>query len=78
MDDWTYPYPDVDPQDTQPALVDRDWRVIEARRVRVERAEAACIAPLERTEARDGVGDLHTYTEIALAFAAPSGAALTL
>ena len=52
--------------------------MIEARRVRVERAEAACIAPLERTEARDGVGDLHTYTEIALAFAAPSGAAPTL
>ena len=34
MDDWTYPYPDVKPPDSQPTLLDQDRRAIENRHVR--------------------------------------------
>ena len=40
MDDWTYPYPDVEVPDTQPPLLHEDGRVMEPRRARAQQAEA--------------------------------------
>ena len=34
MDDWTYRYPYVDVPDMQPTLLNQEWLVMEARRVR--------------------------------------------
>ena len=46
MDDWTYPYPDVEVPDTQPPLLFEDGRVMEARLARAQQAEAARVAEL--------------------------------
>ena len=75
MDDWTYPYPDVDPRDTQPTLLDQDRRVMEARRARAQRAEAARVAELEQTQALDAVGS-PAEADVPLPFATPPSAAL--
>lgn len=76
MDDWTYPYPDVDPPESQPTLLDQDRRAIEDRHVRARQAEAARDAELEQTQALDAVGN-PDEADVALPFAAPLGAALT-
>lgn len=70
MDDWTYPYPDIDPPDTRSALLDQEWRGIEARRVRAQQAEAALIAELEQTEAM--VSDLHADAHLPVPFGVPA------
>lgn len=57
MDDWTYPYPDVDVPDTQPPLLFEDRRVMEASRSRAQQEEAARVAELEQAQAVDGVGN---------------------
>lgn len=56
MDDWTYPYADVEVLDTQPPLLNEDGRVLEARRARAQRAEAARVTELEQTQDVDVVG----------------------
>lgn len=76
MDDWTYPYPDVDVPDTQPPLLFEDRRVMEARRSRAQQAEAARVAELEQTQALDDVGN-PAEADVPLPFATPPGAALT-
>ncbi|MHA6522961.1 hypothetical protein [Tessaracoccus sp. G1721] len=76
MDDWTYPYPDVEVPDTQPPLLDEDGRVMEARRARAQQAEAARVAELEQTLAFDAAGS-PAAADIPLPFATPPGAALT-
>lgn len=76
MDDWTYPYQDVDVPDTQPPLLNQDWRVIETRRARVQRAEAARVAELEQTQALDDVGN-PAEADVPLPFATPPSAALS-
>ena len=76
MDDWTYPYPDVDPPESQPTLLDQDRRAIEDRHVRDRQAEAARVAELEQTQALDAVGN-PAEADVLLPFAAPPGAALT-
>ncbi len=48
MDDWTNTYPDVDPPESQPTLLDQDRRAIEDRHVRARQAEAARVAELGR------------------------------
>ena len=53
MDDWTYPYPDVDVPDTQPPLLNEDRPVLETLRARAQQAEAARVAELEQTQAFD-------------------------
>ena len=77
MDDWTHPYPDVDPPATQPALLDQDQRAIEDRRLRAHQAEAARVAQLEHSDARDDCGDPHADAVIPIPFATPPVAALT-
>lgn len=57
MDDWTYRYSDVDAPDKQSMLPDQDGRVMEERRVRAGRAEAARAAGLEQTQAVDPVAN---------------------
>ncbi len=76
MDDWTYPYPDVDPPESQPTLLDQDRRAIEDRHIRARQAEAARVAELEQTPALDAVGNA-AEADVLLPFAAPPGAALT-
>lgn len=76
MDDWTYPYPDVKPPDSQPTLLDQDRRAIENRHVRARQAEAARVAEFEQTQALDAVGN-PAEEGVPLLFAAPPGAALT-
>ena len=78
MDYQTDPYPDVDVPDTQPALpalLNQDWRVMEARRARAQRAEAARVAELEQAHAVDGVGN-QVEADVPLPFATPPGVAL--
>ena len=75
MDDWTYPYPDVEVPDTQPPLLFEDGRVMEARRSRAHQAEAARYAELLQAHALDGGGN-QTEADIPLPFATPPGAAL--
>ena len=75
MDDWTYPYPDVEVPDTQPPLLHEDWRVMEARRARAQQAEAARVAELEQAHAVDGVGN-QVEADVPLPFATPPGVAL--
>lgn len=77
MDDWTYPYPDVDVPDTQPPLLNEDGRVMEARRVRPQQFEAARVAELELMGVPHDVRDPRLDTPVPLPFASPSGAALT-
>ena len=76
MDDWTYPYPDVDPPESQPTLLDQDRRAIEDRHVRARQAEAARVADLEQTQALDAVGN-PAEADVLRPFAARPGAALT-
>lgn len=54
MDDWTYPTIEVDEvPPAQPALLDDDWRLAEARGVRIaQQADAAHSAEDEQVEAR--------------------------
>lgn len=75
MDDWTYPYQDVDVPDTQPPLLFEDGLAIEARRARAQRAEAARVAELEQTQAVDVVGN-HAEADVPLPFATPPGVSL--
>ncbi|MBK8463963.1 MAG: hypothetical protein IPL36_13425 [Nigerium sp.] len=77
MDDWTYPYPDADAPDSQPALLDQDWRVRETRRVRAQQVEAAGVAELELMDVPHDVRDPRLDTSVPLPFASPSGAAPT-
>lgn len=77
MDDWTYPYPDADAPDTQPALLDQDERVRAIRRVRAQQVEAARVAELEFMDVPHNVRDPRLDTDVPLPFASPSGAALT-
>ena len=74
MDDCSYPYRD-DPPDWQPTLLDQDRRVMEARRARAQRAEAARVAELEQTQALDAVGS-PAEADVPLPFATPPSAAL--
>lgn len=76
MDDWTYPYPDVDPPESQPMLSDQDRRAIEDRHVRAKLAEAARVAELEQTQTFDAVG-YPAEADVPLPFATPPGVALT-
>ena len=76
MDDWTYPYPDVDVPDTQPPLQFETGRVMEARRARAQRAAAARVAELEQAQAFDAVGS-PAEADVPLPFATPPGVALT-
>ena len=78
MDYQTDPYPDVDVPDTQPALpalLNQDWRVMEARRARAQRAEAARVAELEQTQALDAGGS-HAEGDVPLPFATRPGVSL--
>lgn len=75
MDDWIYPYQDADAPDTQPALLDQDWRVRETRRVRAQQVEAARVAELALTDVPHDVRD--PRLDIPLPFASPSGVAPT-
>ena len=77
MDDWTYPYPDVDPPDWQPTLLDQDRRAIEDRRLRARQSEAARVAQLEQTQTVDIVGN-HTGADVPPPFATPPGAAVVV
>ena len=76
MDDWTYPYPDVEVPDTQPPLLFEDGRVMEARLARAQQAEAARVAELEQTQAVDVVAN-HAEADVTLPFATPPGAAMS-
>ena len=76
MDDWTYPYQDVDVPDAQRPLLREDGRVMEARRARAQQVEAARIAELEQAQALDAVGS-PAEADVPLPFATPPGAALT-
>lgn len=76
MDDWTCSYWDLDVPDTQPALLFEDGLVMEARRARAQQAEAARVAELVQTHARDGVVN-PAEPDVPLPFATPPGAALT-
>lgn len=76
MDDWPYPYPDVDPRESQPPLLHEDWRVMEARRARAQQAEAARVAELQQTQAVDVVGN-QAEADVPLPFVTPPGVALT-
>ena len=75
MDDWTYPYQDVDVPDTQPPLLFEDGRVMEARRSHARQAEAARVAELAHTRALDAVGN-HAEADVLLPFATPPGVSL--
>ena len=78
MDDWTYPYQDVDSPETQLALLDHDRSSFEAaRRVRTQQIEAGRVAELEHTDVRDVADDLWPEVDVPLPFAAPPGAART-
>ena len=77
MDDWTYPYPDVEVPDTQPPLLFEDGRVMEARRSHARQAEAARVAELEQTQALDDVGN-PAEADVPLPFATPPSAAPAL
>ena len=76
MEDWTYPYPDVDPPESQPMLSDQARRAIEDRHVQARRAEAARVAELRQTQALNAVRS-PAEAEVPLPFATPPGAALT-
>lgn len=76
MDDWTYLYPDAAP-DTQPALLDQDWRASEDRRLRAQQAEPPRIADLEQAPAWEGVDDGRSVLNAPLPFQAPARNSLT-
>ncbi len=76
MHDRTCPCPDADPPEERPTLLDQDWLVMEARRVRAQQAEAARRAEIEHTHALDSVGN-QAEADVPLPFATPPGAAPT-
>ena len=76
MDDRTYAHADAEVPDTQPALLHQDGRVMEARRARAQRAEAARVAELEQTQAFDAAGS-PAEADVPLPFATPPGVSLT-
>lgn len=76
MDDPFYHYPDVDVPDTQPALLNQEWLVMEARRVRAQQVEVARIAECQQTQTQHAVGS-RADADIPLPFATPPGAAPT-
>lgn len=76
MSESIYTSPDADAPDTQPVLLDKNWRVRETRRVRAQQVEAARVAELEQTRAVDVVGN-HVEADVPLPFATPPGAAPT-
>jgi len=76
MHDRTCPYPDADPPEDRPTLLDQDWLVMEARRARARQAEAARVAELQQTQAAGVVGN-HAEADTPVPFATPPGAALT-
>ncbi|WP_232547409.1 hypothetical protein [Propioniciclava soli] len=76
MDDWTCPYPDVDPPESQPTLLDQDRRAIEDHHARAQQAEATRVAELQQTQAVDVVGN-QAEADVPRLFATPLGAALT-
>ena len=78
MDGWTHLYPHDNPPDTQPTVLDQDWRLIEASRVSAQHLDAARMAELEHTHFRTGVGDLWPEVDVPLPFASPPGAAPAL
>ena len=69
MDDWTYPYQDVD-------VPVEDGRVMEATRSHARQEEAARVAELEQAQAFDAVGS-PAEADVPRPFATPPGAALT-
>lgn len=77
MDDWTYPYTDVDEPDTQQPLLNEDWRLMEARRARTQQAEAdRRAADLEQSRVWDRVDDRRTL-DVPLPFEATAHTSLT-
>lgn len=76
MDDWPYPYPDVDPRESQPTLLDQDRGAIEDRHVRARQAEATRVAELQQTQAFDAAGS-PAEIDVPLPSARPPGVALT-
>lgn len=76
MDDWTHHSTDVDVPDTQPPLLFEDGRVMEARRVRPQRAEAARVGELAQAQAVDVFGS-PVDADVPLPFATPPSVALT-
>jgi hypothetical protein len=75
MDDWIYPYADVDSPSTQVAHLDQDGHAIEDPRDLAQEGEAARRAAyLEETEALD---DALTLSEIPPSGATPSCGAIS-
>ena len=75
MDDWTYPYADVDSPSTQVAHLDQEGHASEGWRDLAQQTEAArWAAELEETEARD---EALTISEIPPSGAAPSCGAIS-
>lgn len=75
MDYWTYPHPNGDPHDRQPAQPD-GWRESSGPCVRTQKAEAAIVAVLEHACVRNAVGDLRLDSYIPFPVAARPAAAL--
>ncbi|MEA5154338.1 hypothetical protein [Raineyella sp.] len=75
MDGWTNTYPDVDPPESQPTLLDQDRRAIEDRHVRARHAETTRVAELEQTQALDAGGS-PAEADVPLPFATPPGVSL--
>lgn len=83
MDDWTHPYPAVDPPSPQPMLLDQLWGAVEDRLCPADaeadaQAETTRVAELKQVQARDGFGDPRADSDVQLPLAAPPGAPLTL
>ncbi len=76
MDCWTYPRPNVDPHDRQPAHRDDDWRESRGPRIRTQKAETASVAELELASVRHAVGDLRLDSYIPFPVATSPDAAL--
>ena len=76
MSESIYTSPDADAPDTQPVLLDKNWRVRETRRVRAQQVEAARVAELEQAQAFDAAGS-PAQADVPLPFATPPGVALT-
>ena len=75
MDDWTYPYADVDSPSTHVVPLGQDGDASEDQRDRTHQAEAApWAADLEETEALD---EALTISEILPSGAAPSCGAIS-
>lgn len=79
MDDWTYPYPnlDVDAPAPDPMLLDEVREAVEDR-FRTTEAQGAAdrVAEFEQPEAQQAVDGLPFDADVPLPFATPPGAAL--